>query len=252
MVRGRKPVPTHLRVLRGNPGQRRLHPEIEPDIAADIPEPPEFLMPVAKDEWRRIVVELHRLGLLTLVDERPFAAYCQAYGRWVAAEKLIARMAADEPLTGGLMIENTRGTAITNPLVVIAKHAASDMVKYAAEFGFTPSARARVAAGAEAARPKFAGLIGGRESNAERKAARRAGYQVHRNPDSAERKGTGEAVQAGGVSEGVDQGHLRAASQRPPGGAPSDPVHWSEEWEDRPDRGLGLGASDRAGSDPER
>ena len=102
-MRGRKPIPTHLKVLRGNPGHQALRPEREPDYeaAADIPEPPAFLMPVAKDEWRRIATGLYHLGLLTLVDENPLAAYCQAYARWVTAEASLAKMAERDLLTSG-------------------------------------------------------------------------------------------------------------------------------------------------------
>ena len=35
-----------------------------------------------------------------------------------------------------------------NPLVLIAKQAANDMVRYASEFGMTAAARGRIAAGA--------------------------------------------------------------------------------------------------------
>ena len=35
-MRGRKPIPTHLKVLRGNPGHQALRPEHEPDyLSAD-------------------------------------------------------------------------------------------------------------------------------------------------------------------------------------------------------------------------
>ena len=119
------------------------------------------------------------MGLLSVVDEFPLAAYCQAVGRWRTAEEAIAQMAARDMLTKGMMIKTTGGNAIQNPLVGTANKAASDMVRYATEFGFTPAARARIAAGTagNGTQSKFAGLIGGlggRETDAERKAARRA------------------------------------------------------------------------------
>jgi P27 family predicted phage terminase small subunit len=231
---GPRKLPTHLKLLRGNPSKRALPPEPEFDSAPDIPVPPAFLMPAAKAEWRRIAVGLYNMGLLSLVDEHPFAAYCQAFARWVNAEEAIARMAERDLLTKGLMIKTTGGNAIQNPLVGTANKAASDMVRYASEFGFTPAARARIAAGNanNSAQSKFSGLIGGlggSESDAARKAARRARYQVHRDPDGAERDGTGEAFQAGGMAEGVDSGHLPAASEWPPGSAPGDSVDREEE-----------------------
>jgi phage terminase small subunit len=49
-----------------------------------------------------------------------------------------------------------------NPLQRIAVNAANDMIRYAAEFGLTPAARARVAGGivGRAMSGKFDGLLG--------------------------------------------------------------------------------------------
>ena len=54
-------------------------------------------------------------------------------------------MAERDQLTSGLMIKTTNGNAVQNPLVGTANKAMGDMVRYAAEFGMTPSARSRVA-----------------------------------------------------------------------------------------------------------
>ena len=68
-------------------------------------------------------------------------------------------------LTGGLMIKTSNGNAIHNPLVGTANKAASDMVRYAAEFGITSSAQVRLAVDdSRAATSKWAGLIGGVET----------------------------------------------------------------------------------------
>ena len=89
-----------------------------------------------------------RLGILTGVDRAALAAYCQAWGRWRQAERALAAMAALDPVTGALMIKTKEGNAIQNPLVGVANKAMADMVRYAAEFGMTPSARTRVQAAA--------------------------------------------------------------------------------------------------------
>jgi P27 family predicted phage terminase small subunit len=47
-------------------------------------------------------------------------------------------------MTGGLMIRTTNGNAVQNPLIGVANKAMADMVRYAAEFGMTPSARSRI------------------------------------------------------------------------------------------------------------
>lgn len=70
------------------------------------------------------------------------------------------RVAERDLLTNGLMIRTVDGNAIQNPLVGTANKAASDMVRYASEFGFTPAARAHISAGASPGPSKFDGLIG--------------------------------------------------------------------------------------------
>ena len=81
------PVPFPLKALRGNPGKRPMRPEPQPEIAADVPEPPAFITGYAADEWWKTAPELHRLGLLTRIDVPALAAYCHAFGQWrMAAE----------------------------------------------------------------------------------------------------------------------------------------------------------------------
>ena len=144
-TRGRKPTPTHLHLVRGNPGNRkRPDPKdsIEPPI--DEPTPPSHLSDEAKVEWGRMIGALVTLKLMSQVDRAAFAAYCQAYGRWVQAERALAQMAERDPLTKGLVIKTQGGNAIQNPLVGIANKAKQDMMRYATEFGMTPSSRVRL------------------------------------------------------------------------------------------------------------
>jgi P27 family predicted phage terminase small subunit len=126
-----------------------------------VPEPPAFLMPGAKDEWWRAGPELHRLGLLTVLDVAVFAAYCQACGRWQQAEELLRQQAERDPETGALVVKTATGSLMQNPLLRVAITAAADMIRYAGEFGMSPAARSRVAGGivAQMAPSKFGDLI---------------------------------------------------------------------------------------------
>ena len=149
--RGPKTKPTNLKLLTGTARTHRLNPhEPQPDVTR--PNPPEHLTEAALTEWDRIVGELVALGILTDLDRGALAAYCQAYGRWSAAETALARMAARDTVTDGLIVKTRSGNLIQNPLVGAANKAMADMVRYAAEFGLTPSARTRVA-GMSAAEP---------------------------------------------------------------------------------------------------
>jgi phage terminase small subunit len=101
-MRGRKPRPTHLKLVTGNPGKRRLNSaEPRPSVAGRT-SPPAELGRDAKTEWRGVARRLQALELLTPVDRASLAAYCQAYGRWRQAERGLAEMAKNDPLTGAL------------------------------------------------------------------------------------------------------------------------------------------------------
>lgn len=147
-MRGRKPTPTHLKLVQGNPGKRALNP-YEPKVAPARPEPPDHLGESARQEWERVEQEMYRTGILTRLDRATLAAYCQAFERWRTAETTLAEMAARDALTHGLMIRTSNGNPIQNPLVGIANKAMADMVRYAAELGITPSARSRIHAEAQ-------------------------------------------------------------------------------------------------------
>lgn len=152
---GRPPKPTNLKLLHGNPGNRTLNKR-EPKPKSAAPEAPGHLSAAAQAEWARVCGELKTLGLLTGLDRAALAAYCQAYGRWVQAESALAKVKNE---AYGLVIKTQSGNMIQNPLVGTANKAMSDMMRYAAEFGMTPSARAKIEAeGAEEDNPfaKFA------------------------------------------------------------------------------------------------
>jgi len=155
-------VPTQLKILRGNPGKQVLNrAEPQPRVPPEVPDAPPFLNAYARAEWDRVAGELWRLGLLTIVDLQPLAAYCQAYGRWRTAEEALQKMAAVDPHTGGLIVKKG-GNPIQNPLVKIAADAANDMVRHASQFGLTPVARSRIhAADNTAADSKFGPLLAG-------------------------------------------------------------------------------------------
>jgi P27 family predicted phage terminase small subunit len=145
MTSGRKPKPTALKLVMGNPGKRKLNPK-EAKINLSQPTPPEFLNDHAKVEWERVIGTLYKAGLMTELDRGVLAAYCQAYGRWVQAEIALARMADEDEVNKALMVTTHNGTAIQNPLVGTANKAKADMVRHALEFGMTPSARSKVSA----------------------------------------------------------------------------------------------------------
>jgi P27 family predicted phage terminase small subunit len=139
-MRGRRPKPTRLKVLTGNPGKRPLNlGEPRPDAA--IPECPAELGPVARKEWDRLVGELAVLRLLTNLDRAALAAYCGAYALWAEAMEAIQKY--------GTMVKSPSGYPIQSPYVAIANRQAEIMMRIAAEFGFTPASRSRISTPSE-------------------------------------------------------------------------------------------------------
>ena len=89
-TKGRKPKPTALKMLEGNPGKRPLNDK-EPQPEKKAPRCPSWLAPEAKKEWKRMSKTLETIGVLTQVDMTAFAGYCQAYARWKEAEEFLSK-----------------------------------------------------------------------------------------------------------------------------------------------------------------
>lgn len=136
-MRGRRPKPTRVKVLTGNPGKRPLNrDEPRPEPAA--PECPTELGPVAHREWNRLVGELTKLRMLTNLDRAALAAYCGAYALWAEATEAIQKY--------GTMVKSPSGYPVQSPYVSIANRQAEIMMRIASEFGFTPASRSRISA----------------------------------------------------------------------------------------------------------
>jgi P27 family predicted phage terminase small subunit len=151
MARGRKPLPSHLKLVKGTArGKLKQTRSDSIQAAPALPDPPPHLNEDAKAEWARVAPMLYAQRVLALSDVAALGAYCQAYAIWKQATDALNVMSRGDALTKALMIKTTNGNAIQNPLLGIANKAASDMVRFAAEFGMTPSARARINLGTAA------------------------------------------------------------------------------------------------------
>jgi P27 family predicted phage terminase small subunit len=144
-MRGRKPKPTSLKILQGNPGKRPLAKN-EPRPTPTAPGCPTWLSPEAKAEWRRVVPELDRIGMLSRVDRAALATYCEVWATFVTAQRDLHEhglriMAFRTESADGLTIYVQPAK---NPSVQIARDSAAQVRQFCAEFGLTPSSRARI------------------------------------------------------------------------------------------------------------
>lgn len=159
---GRRPQPTALKVLRGNPGKRRLSPDEpkppEADASFDTP-PPELLNdPGASNEWRRVAPLLRACGLVTEAERSSLVALCQQWSRYVEAQQQVRTL--------GMIVQSRSGIPMTNPYLDVADRALHHCHRLWTVLGLTPSGRARVGAAmtgaafpAPAAPSKWQGLL---------------------------------------------------------------------------------------------
>lgn len=133
-MRGRKPKPTALKLLTGNPGKRKL-PRGEPKPSG-VATCPSHLDAGARREWYRLCGVLKPLQLATEADRGALAAYCVAYSRWVTAERELVEL--------GPIIKSPADYPIVNPWLSVANKAMEQMKALGSEFGLTPASRTRI------------------------------------------------------------------------------------------------------------
>jgi P27 family predicted phage terminase small subunit len=132
---GSRPLPTKLKFVRGTLRKGRTNTR-EPVLPVEIPRCPAHLSREAKREWKRVSVELADCGLLTRIDRAALALYCEAWGRWIEAEKALR--------TYGVMVKAPSGFPMQSPYLAIANKAMEQIRALLSEFGMSPSSRTRV------------------------------------------------------------------------------------------------------------
>jgi P27 family predicted phage terminase small subunit len=149
MARGRKPKPTWLKVIAGNPGRRPLN-EDEPVPTGDLSAPPEWFDDSQKAAWSYAVSHAPE-GLLKRLDREVMVAY--------AVASALHRLASTKVAAQGPIVKTKWGIK-PNPYMAVQNKQAVIMMRAAAELGFTPSARSRVkvSKGKAAGQNQFEGL----------------------------------------------------------------------------------------------
>ncbi len=78
MAAGRKPIPTHLQLVKGVSRRDRL-PAAEPTPDVGMPEAPVLSGKVARAAWRRFGALLLGMGVLTKADGAALERLCECY-----------------------------------------------------------------------------------------------------------------------------------------------------------------------------
>ena len=174
---GPNPAPASLKLVRGNPGKRAIHPEREPALPAsssasnsNLPFCPEPVSrnPSAKRYWDQHVGLLSAMKVLTAADQELLADFCLTSAEieylqgmvWAGWERQ-----ADSLGASGLVVDTTtvEGRALARILRQEAQAQAQEdgqaltkllaarklKLHYERELGLTPAARTRVQVASE-------------------------------------------------------------------------------------------------------
>lgn len=136
---GRRPKPSHLRVIEGNPGKRPIN-EAEPKAPPERPQRPPGMSEDAIAEWKYLVPKLDAMGILTKVDRTNLRILCEMVNLFNEATTWIQEK-------GILVAGRKKGEAVKNPAVQMQRDAARLIATYSRMFGLDPADRASLEVG---------------------------------------------------------------------------------------------------------
>lgn len=141
---GRRPKPTQLKLVAGNPGKRATNKR-EPKPRRIIPSCPAHLDDAGKVAWGRLCTILDRMGVLTEADALALERLCACYADILECQALILRDGRTYETDGpsGRLIKG-------NPAAGQLRAADAQFKAYLIEFGLTPAARSKVNADPDA------------------------------------------------------------------------------------------------------
>ena len=127
-MKGGRPTPTVLKMLRGNPGKRALN-RLEPqpgELSEDLPDC--LQSDESRAEWARTIVPAIQIGQVTETDRALAIAHCELWGEW--RDEVAEARKVEGPSAARSMAAKTLNL----------------LVKVDAELGLSPASRSRVRA----------------------------------------------------------------------------------------------------------
>lgn len=138
-MRGRKPKPTVLHKLHGNPGERRRNPAEPIPRTGPLEVAPEWLDEDMRKCWDYAVAYAPR-GMLTHIDAGVLTI-------WVVAESFHRRAVEAQNQASGLLVKSPNGgPPQQSPFLPIINRQVFIMLKAASELGFSPVSGPRIIA----------------------------------------------------------------------------------------------------------
>ena len=144
MGKGRKKLPSKIKELRGTTRQdRTMENEMTVAVVEFIPDPPDWLSEIGRQEWQKVCVELHGKQMLHQIDLRILEAYCNSISLHIETEMMLREKGRIQVFKDE---EGNVKHAQAVPYQKIANDALDRAMKIATQFGFTPSSRSGIAA----------------------------------------------------------------------------------------------------------
>ena len=142
-MRGRPPIPTALKELRGTARADRINnSEPRPQVLDTLPRPPKQLTRHARHYWRKIGRLLIRMRVLTEADLVALRMLCMYLGQIDEINEIMEQL----PPAQRYVLRSGKGGHYQNPLYGTLNTAVKEAHRWMAKFGLTPSDRARVVA----------------------------------------------------------------------------------------------------------
>jgi len=138
-MKGRKPTPSALKVLRGTDQPVRMNKTTEAATISKLPPPPKWFSTTAKKIYKAKGQELINQNIMSSLDLDMFILYCNEYSIYIETSEVIAKIPYADKLSES-SAEVYRRIRQQN------QQAWERCKSIAVEFGFTPSARSRVKA----------------------------------------------------------------------------------------------------------
>ena len=161
-MKGRRPKPSHLKLMEGNKGHRPINENEPQSKSVYRPSAPDHFDYETKAIWDEVVVVIDDMGILkvadliavemlieAIADHRAACAAIRANKRR-AAEAIANGEETDLSVDGrSYRCKNQTGGFMWRPLPAIGQKSDADrrIKAWASEFGMTPSARSRIVVG---------------------------------------------------------------------------------------------------------
>ena len=152
-MRGKTPTPTTLKILRGNPGRRRLNSD-EPSspLLKRMPPAPGFLDDEGRRVWSAEGRRFIKAGLLTALDLTMFGTWCIWYSKRDLASRAVNQ-------SGIVVRANGVGNPYISPYMSVISMCSKAMHQIEIEFGLSPASRTKVKSLNPAQRSLFDALL---------------------------------------------------------------------------------------------